>query len=86
MFCIGLEDMMELINQNFDDKAPSMRIQVFKFLKNFVGKKEQKVMTLLRNLVDKIVRLTEDGNEGVRKEALDFLCLLKSSYGMRYFG
>ena len=40
----------------------------------------------MRSLLDKIVRLTEDGNESVRKESLQLLCSLKKYHEMKYFG
>lgn len=43
-------------------------------------------MNILRGLVEKIGKLTEDGAETVRKEALEFLCTLKKVHGMKYFG
>lgn len=43
-------------------------------------------MNVLRGLVEKIGKLTEDGAEPVRKEALEFLCTLKKVHGMKYFG
>lgn len=43
-------------------------------------------MNVLRGLVEKIGKLTEDGTETVRKEALEFLCALKKVHGMKYFG
>lgn len=50
-----------------EDKAYLMRIHILKFLNIFTPKKEIKVMNTMRSLLDKIVRLTEDGNEIVRK-------------------
>lgn len=42
-------------------------------------------MSILRTLIEKCVKLTEDGSEPVRKEALEFLCKLKKTHGMKFF-
>jgi hypothetical protein len=52
---------MEEIKVSLDDKAPMMRFQALRFLGNFANKKEQKIMNTLRTLIEKMVKLTEDG-------------------------
>ena len=40
----------------------------------------------MKNLIPKLVKMTEDGVEQVRKISLDLLCKIKDRYGLRILG
>lgn len=87
LHCLTLEDLMEDIKAGLEDKAPNMRRQVLKFLRNFASNKtDQKVIAQMRGIVDRIAKMTEDGSAEVRVEALELLCKLKVTHDMRFFG
>lgn len=60
---------MKEIRIGLDDKAPSMRMQTLKFLMNFISKNSKSVPNI-RELLDKIIKMNEDGNAEVRNMAV----------------
>ena len=55
---LSFDDFMDDIKEGLEDKAYNMRLQVIKFLANFVGKKDQRTQQCLKGLLDKICKLT----------------------------
>jgi hypothetical protein len=49
---------MEYIKEGLNDKSPLMKEETMKFLKQFMHKKDQKIINLIRNILDKIIQLT----------------------------
>ena len=51
-----------------------MRIQTLKIINEFVGKKENRVITNIKSLVTKLEKLSQDGNSEVREAVINLLC------------
>ena len=86
MNTLHLEDFMEYIKDGLNDKSPLMKEETMKFLKHFMPKKDQKITNLIRNILDKLIQLTEDGAAKVRSQSLECLCELKIIHGIKFFG
>lgn len=84
--CLTLEEMMEDIKRCLDDKASNLKLQTIKFLIHFAPLKDTKIMGCLRGLVDRIVKLNEDGSNDVRNAAFELLSVLKKYHDMKFFG
>lgn len=76
---------MKEIRLGLDDKTPNMRLQTLKFLMNFIYK-HSKCVPNIRELLDKIIKMNEDGNADVRNMAIEVLCKIKIAFGIQFFG
>lgn len=83
---LSIDDFVQNIKDGLNDKSPQMKDETMKFMQNFFGRKEPKIMNTLRTFLDKIIQLTEDGTVKVRSQALETLCALKVIHGMKFFG
>ena len=72
---------MEDIRVGLDDKASNMKCQTMKFVEIFTKRREQKVKNQLKTLLDRLVRMGEDGNNDVRKQSVALLGKIKVAYG-----
>ena len=81
---LSIDDFMEDIRSGLDDKAPVMKCQTMRFVNNLARRRDTKVKNALKQLLDRLVKMTEDGSAEVRKQSVGLLSQLKITFGSEF--